>query len=95
MKNLFFKISCKLLRLFSKDKEEVDSALQYYHKKVSCKNRQKQLDASVRPRTETHEWLTDKKQREIYLQGKIIRGANYTNSMRHTDHMEAVDYHNS
>ena len=95
MKKFFFKTICKLVRLLAEDKEEIDSAIKYYHGKVFCKNRQKQLDASVRPRTETHEWLTDKKQREIYLQGKIIRGANYTNSMRHTDHMEAVDYHNS
>ena len=95
MKKFFFKISCKLLRLFSEDKEEIDSAIKYYHNKVFCKNRQKQLDINVRPRTETYEWLTCISQRELYLKGKLIRGASFTRSMRHTDHLEAVDYHNS
>jgi hypothetical protein len=95
VKKLFFKISCKLLRLFSEDKKEVDSAIEYYNKKVSCKNRQTQLDVNVRPRTETYEWLTCKSQRELYLKGKSIRGTSFTHSMRHTDHLEAIDYHNS
>ncbi len=95
MRNFLFKISFKLLRLLSEDKEEIDSAIKYYHNKVFCKNRQKQLDVSVRPRTETYEWLTCKSQRELYLKGKSIRGASFTRSMRHTDHVEAVEYHNS
>ena len=32
------------------------------------------LDDHVRPRTETNEWLTCRKQRELYSIGKPVRG---------------------
>ena len=95
MKGFLFNLSFKVMRFFAEDKAEIDSAVTYYKNKLACKTRQKRLDLCVKPRTETYEWLTCKSQRELYLKGKSIRGASFTRSMRHTDHLEAVDYHNS
>ena len=95
MKKFFFNLGFKIMHFFAEDRTEIDSAVTYYKNKLACKTRQRQLDLSVRPRTETYEWLTEKRQREIYLTGKRIRGASYSNGMRHTDHLEAIEYHNS
>ena len=95
MKKFFFNLGFKVMRFFAEDRTEIDSAVTYYKNKTACKIRQTHLDLSVRPRTETHEWLTCKSQRELYLRGKPIRGASFTRSMRHTDHLEAIEYHNS
>ena len=95
MKKFFFNLGFKVMRFFAEDRTEIDSAVTYYKNKLACKIRQKHLDSSVRPRTETYECLTEKHQREIYLTGKRIRGASYSNGMRYTDHLEAIEYHNS
>jgi len=95
VKGFLFNLSFKVMRFFAEDKAQIDSAVTYYKNKIACKIRQTHLNLSVRPRTETYEWLTEKSQREIYLVGKRIRGASYSKGMRHTDHLEAIEYHNS
>jgi len=95
VREFLFKISWKLLRLFAQDKEQIDSFVSLYHQKVVCKRRQDVLNFNVRPRTETYEWLSCGKQRDIYLKGKRIRGSSFSDKMRHTDHIEAVKYHGS
>lgn len=95
MRQFLFKIFWKLANFFAPDRDEMDKILVAYYNKLACKQRQKELDCSVRPRTETYEWLTDKRQRDIFLEGKRIRGASFSRGMRYTDHMEAVEYHDS
>ena len=59
MKKFFFNLGFKVMRFFAEDRTEIDSAVTYYKNKLACKTRQRQLDLSVRPRTETYEWLTE------------------------------------
>jgi len=102
MRVFLFKLLFRLTWWIAPDKPRVNKIFELYLEYVKaeedyieCQERQAQLDACVRPRTETYEWLTCRKQREQYLKGKRIRGKFYSTKMYHTDFLEAKQYHDS
>tara|TARA_Y100001963_G_C6728680_1_gene422746 strand:- start:143 stop:460 length:318 start_codon:yes stop_codon:yes gene_type:complete len=100
MRLFLFKILFRFTWWIAPNKPRVNKIFEIYLDYVKaeedyaeCQERQKQLDTSVRPRTETHEWLTCKEQRELYSKGKLIRGSAYTTRRDYTDYDEAQAYH--
>tara|TARA_Y100001963_G_scaffold156179_1_gene249117 strand:- start:2433 stop:2708 length:276 start_codon:yes stop_codon:yes gene_type:complete len=91
VKFFLFKFFLKLAVKLAPSKEVANSLSQ----RLFCLERQMELDKCVRPRTETYEWLTTKDQRELYLEGKLIRGNTRDTRRHYTDYDEAQEYHNS
>ena len=79
----------KVNRVFSLYLEEIEKE----KKALECVARQKYLDDHLRPRTDTNEWLTCRKQRAFYCKGKPVRGKTYTTRRDYTDYDEAQAYH--
>jgi len=102
MRVFLFKILFRFTWWIAPDKLRVNKLFDLYLELVEaeeqltiCEQRQKERDACIRPRTETYEWLTTKKQREHYTKGKPIRGHTRGSQRRYTDYDEAQAYHNS
>ena len=100
MRLFLFKILFKFTWWIAPDKDRVNRIFDLYlqeiereEKAIECAERQKFLDDSIRPRTETNEWLTCRKQRELYSVGKPVRGKTYTTRRDYTDYDEAQAYH--
>ena len=95
---LFFRITWWI----APDKKRVDQLFKIYthllkmeEGKKRCLKMQEEMNACIRPRTENHEWLTTRKQREYYPKGKPIRGSSHSRRRdRYTDYDEAQKYHN-
>jgi hypothetical protein len=93
MKFFLFKLFLKISSWFAPDKKIFQQYIASQSSFIECQKRQKERDRCVRPRTETHEWLTCKKQRELYLKGKPIRGQTRNTRRDYTDYDEAQAYH--
>ena len=61
---------------------------------VKCQQRQAEMDACVQPRTETYEFLTTKRQRELYAKLMPPRISDKDQPRSHySDYEEAKKYH--
>ena len=85
------------MNIFSSLKRDLsyfgEVCFQFFFPKAYCRSRQRHLDSNTRPRTETHEYLTCRRQRDIFLKNKPIRDAEAGGSDRYTDYREAQRYH--
>ena len=102
MRLFFFKIFFHLTWWIAPDRKRVNKFFDMYLEELEsekalerCQKMQKDKDSCVRPRTETHEWLTTKDQRDFYLKGKPIRGSSRDTRRIYTDYDEAKAYHDS
>jgi len=102
MRIFLFKILFRFTWWIAPDKPRVNKLFDLYLELIEteeqleiCEQRQREKDACTRPRTETYEWLTDKKQRELYTKGKLIRGRTRNTRRDYTDYDEAQAYHDS
>ena len=63
---------------------------------IECQKRQAEMDACVQPRTETYEFLTTKRQRELYAKLMPPRISDKDQPRSHySDYEEAKKYHES
>jgi len=61
---------------------------------IACQKRQAEMDACVQPRTETYEYLTTKKQRDLYRTAMPPRSSDSSQPRSHySDYEEAKAYH--
>ena len=61
---------------------------------IECQKRQAEMDACVQPRTETYEFLTTKRQRELYAKLMPPRISDKDQPRSHySDYEEAKKYH--
>ena len=98
-----FKILFKLTWWVAPNKPRVNKIFKLYLEYVKseedyieCRKRQAEMDACVQPRTETYEFLTTKKQRELYSKLMPPRISDKDQPRSHySDYDEAKKYHES
>jgi len=103
MRLFLFKLLFKLTWWIAPNKPRVNKIFEIYsqyieaeEKYIACYERQTHLDKHVRPRTETYEHLTCKKQREFYTRYMPPRFREIEQPRSHySDYEEAKAYHNS
>ena len=100
MRVFVFKLLFRFTWWVAPNKDRVNRIFDLYLEEIEreenvleCAARQKFLDNNIRPRTETNEWLTCRKQRAVYATGKPVRGKTYTTRRDYTDYDEAQAYH--
>tara|TARA_R100000008_G_scaffold79602_1_gene61407 strand:- start:199 stop:534 length:336 start_codon:yes stop_codon:yes gene_type:complete len=101
MRIFLFKILFRLTWWIAPNKPRVNKIFELYleyikleEDYIKCQQRQAEMDACVQPRTETYEFLTTKKQRELY--GKLMppRTSDSDQPRSHySDYEEAKAYH--
>ena len=93
MKFFLFKLFLKAASWFAPNKRIFQEHFTSQSSFRECQIRQEEMDACVRPRTETYEWLSSKKQREKYLKSKSLPGPARGTRRDYTDYDEAKKYH--
>ncbi len=103
MRLFLFKILFRLTWWVAPNRRRVNKIFEIYtehieaeEKYADCQDRQRFLDKHVRPRTETYEHLTCKKQRDFYMRHMPPRFQDKNQPRNHySDYEEAKAYHNS
>tara|TARA_R100001509_G_scaffold16727_2_gene8424 strand:+ start:155 stop:481 length:327 start_codon:yes stop_codon:yes gene_type:complete len=98
-----FKILFRLTWWVSPNRPRVNKIFEIYEQYVKaeedhakCQQRQSFLDKHIRPRTETYEYLSCKKQRDLYTKYMPPRFKETKQPRSHySDYEEAKAYHNS
>tara|TARA_B100000424_G_C22849112_1_gene452862 strand:+ start:456 stop:791 length:336 start_codon:yes stop_codon:yes gene_type:complete len=101
MRIFLFKILFKLTCWVAPNKTHVNKVFEPYLKYIKaqedyikCQERQAEMDACVQPRTETYEYLTIKKQRELYGKAMPPRFSDSNQPRNHySDYDESQAYH--
>jgi len=103
MRLFLFKLLFRLTWWIAPDRRRVNKIFEIYEeyieteeRYIKCRERQDEKDACVRPRTETYEHLSCKKQRDIYTKHMPPRFRETEQSRSHySDYEEAKAYHDS
>ncbi len=103
MRLFLFKLLFRLTWWIAPDRPRVNKVFEIYEEYVkaeekfmTCHERQVHLDKHVRPRTETYEHLTCKKQRAFYTKHMPPRIQDSNQALNHySDYEEAKAYHES
>lgn len=103
MRLFLFKLLFRLTWWIAPDRPRVNKVFEIYEEYVeaeekfmTCHERQAHLDKHVRPRTETYEHLTCKKQRDFYTKHMPPRIQDSNQALNHySDYEEAKAYHES